>query len=301
MKQKNETKGKNIGARLLALLMAFLIVITGINFGGTGFAGVAKAYAEDAISWSDLDTEGGSGKTQIEFVSGGKLGNMLEGATRIDRYINTSDIQNGVDIILPGADEVGQPNRYKDNDGNKNYYLAGWALVPHKNEYLNSDETYHSLETIKYFKPGETVHLDDTFLNATGTVMFHPDWQPISYNYGSDGDTALGGLRDDVYDGKAIRTDLYDYNSLLVNLLNSHIGPAGNWNDNHTGLLFIDGEYSKSPTIQRPNGTWEIETESGYTALVNRWTGSNGGAAQGLWDKANFSMFFKYWLCFFKN
>ena len=170
--KKSKVKELRLSKRVLAGLMAAFLAVTSVNFSGLSTRVRAEEGSQTAaVPWRELTSareNANSTATQakIEFLSDGRLGNMLKGVTRIDRFIDKADLENGADIILPTAEDVGQPTKYKDNDGNKNYYLAGWVLVPNTSEYENGDGTYHSLNPndLKYYQPGEAVHFDNSFI-----------------------------------------------------------------------------------------------------------------------------------------
>ena len=297
-------KSRRLLQKALALLLAFLIVFTGINFGGMTIGGPAKAYAAGAIPWSDLSTNSGDG-TKIVWDGQIDAGNTTTGAGKPTRYADISG--SGITVIMPEmGGEVGQPERYLDADGKCNMELKGWLLVPNESKYKNGDGTYHSLrpEDIRYYEPGEEVTIDESFIDSSGEVRFLADWRPTSYDFGSSdhvGDGApLGGLRDDIVKTDSIRINLYDVNGSIYNVLHSWMGRQQNFNDAESGPLFIDENiegavHGKTPT--RPVTNYIVSGADGYKAVVNAWNAGRigehkEGASQGLWDHVDFTQIF---------
>ena len=285
MNSRTSTKTRKRG------ILAILVLALGLMVGGGVFAAQMLgnsqyAFADDAPSWNTLPTQWIDGQ-RITFDPRMDWQNVTAGAS--EKMVRYESVWTAFTITLPTAEEVGQPQNYKDANGNPNYKLAGWAVAG------KSDDG--TAKQVRYFAPGEEVSIDYTFLNDNDEVVFLADWQPISYDFGSGSDTQLGGLKDNMVETDAIKTTLYDISASVYN--QQHLRYTSDaWSDNHSGPVFIDHESALGPigegfgAIARPNDNWAFETSPGYTASVNRWTGKRGGAAQGLWDEVNAKQMF---------
>ncbi|MBQ9022100.1 MAG: hypothetical protein IJ113_08865, partial [Eggerthellaceae bacterium] len=268
----------------IAVVLAIALALIGGVFG----FGTASGWADDAVSWRTLPTSGNG--QRITFDTRLDWQNVTAGAEdKIVRY--QSVWQNPITITLPTAEDVKQPNNYKDAAGNPNYKLAGWALAGKSEDGVAKE--------VHYYAPGEAVTLTPSLLSDNNyDVIFLADWQPQSYNFGSASHEAapLDGVKTDTIKSDAIKTKMYDISASVYNLQHVRYTNQG-WSDNHSGPVFIDHESANGPNgsfgaIARPNGNWLLDTGDGYTASVNRWTGSGGAAAQGLWTGANAGQMF---------
>ena len=269
MNQQNKAKVQYNSTRLLTLLMAFLITFAGIGFSGIC---VSTAYAEDAVRWQDVKNNSG---TRVYFIGtneNGSGGSSLAGANEI-----MFKTQFPLTVLTPKDGDITPPQKYVDQNGNVNRRLRGWYLVPKANEYTEGQK----LSELTYVKAGDPITLTADMKSTEGPILFYADWEVINYNFGSEDDRALGGLREDVVHTESIRTDLYDIEGTIYNLLHAYRGASStDFQDNGSGALFVD---STARGAVDPKNRKQITNDAGELVNLNSWTGKGGAASQGIW------------------
>ena len=312
-----ESNIKGVWLKFLAVLIAVALVIP-LAFSGltqtrayADEGGGADGNSEGVINHSDLPRSNTGGLTRIWFdTSDGytkdeprKTGNPNFSGVKGygGRFIEIPE-SGEVQLRMPTMEDsdIGQPINYKDQNGEPNYELKGWILIPNIEDYKDENGDFQKLENYQYVKPGEVATLSKDSINSKGEILFYADWGPRSYDYGSADDTALGGIKEDIVATDAIKTKLYDINAHIAHVLFARYKQNGNWQVNETGPIFLEtnpniGEESK---IIWPDGKGDYIIEytdaNGEThkTWAGSWTGWEGAAAEGLFDTVGMAQLF---------